>query len=155
MERRLPNQTLQGLNALIDEARRRLENNPDYISLQALEKARDQIRAAVHPKMVDDATGQELALVPTGRSFPTKGAPSQLEAADAVLRKAGEPLPTPIMVERVRSLGGTVGGKDPNINLGSTLSRNEKFVSVKWKGQPAWWFANVPLPFEFGKEAAE
>jgi hypothetical protein len=58
------------------------------------------------------------------------------------------------MIEHARALGAKVGGSNPKINLGSTLSRSEEFKSVRWKGESAWWFKSKPLPSEH-KEAAE
>ncbi len=49
---------------------------------------------------------------------------------------------------RVRALGGTVGGGNPNVNLGSTLSKSEDFKSVRWKGRAAWWLKAKPLPLK-------
>lgn len=139
------NSELRELNRMIQEVEARLARSPDYITLRALERARDEIEAQYHERVVDHDTGAELALVPTGRQFK-KGGPSQLDAAAQALEQAGEPLTTPEMVNRVRLLGAKVGGAKPNINLSSSLSKSEDFQNVKWKGETAWWLANRPLP---------
>jgi hypothetical protein len=143
------NQTLKGLDELIVQTQERLAKNPDYIALRALEKARAEIATESGAKMIDDVTGEELALVPTGRIHRIRAtAPSQLEAAEKALEKAGIPLSTPVLVERVKALGAKVGGDTPNTNLGSTLSRSETVYSTKWKGEPAWWLVGRALPKE-------
>jgi len=150
-------ETLATLDNLIAKVLARISLTPDYIEMTALQKARAAILAASHRKtetFIDDQTGEQLMLVPTG-NFGEK-APSQLEASKMALGQAGEPLTTPQMVERVRALGGKVGGHNPNVNLGSTLSRSEEFKSVRWKGESAWWFKAKPLPaLQSNKEAAE
>jgi hypothetical protein len=145
---------LAGLDALILQARKRLAPNPDYIVLQALEKARAEIAHAAYKatagddEIIDDTTGEVLRIISTGKLAPTHGKPSQLLAAEIALSRAGEPLPISVLVERVRALGAKVGGKTPNINLGSTLSRSEKYESVRFHGSPAWWFKGMPVPDE-------
>jgi hypothetical protein len=152
------NETLAALDALIAKVQARLALSPDYIELTALQKARAEIApvaSRASKAMVDDETGESILMLPTGR-FDGKP-PSQLEAALAELRDSGEPLTTPQLVERVRKRGGTVGGKNPNVNLGSTLSRAEMLKSIRWKGDHAWWFKNRPMPNETSllAEAAE
>lgn len=143
------NETLAKLDDMIAQAEARLALNPDYIELAVLKKARHDIAAAAHrtiTTLIDDQTGEELALVPTGKF--AKHRLSQIEASAMVLTEAGVPLTTPQMVAAAVRKGAKIGGKNPNINLGSTLSRSEEFVSVRWNGESAWWFKNKPLPPE-------
>jgi len=32
------------------------------------------------------------------------------------------------------------------VNVASSLSRDERLISVSFEGQRQWWFANKPLP---------
>jgi hypothetical protein len=152
-------ETLDALDALIAKVETRLALTPDYIELTALRKARAEIDAASHRRtetMVDDQTGERLMLVPTG-DFAKKKAPNQLDATMMVLGQAGQPLTISELISRVRAVGGTVGGKHPATNLGSTLSRSDEIVSVRWRGEQAWWFKSKPLPCQPSllREAAE
>lgn len=152
------NETVATLDALIAKAEARLALLPDYIELMALKKARAEIMAASHRKtetLVDDQTGETILMVPTG-NFSNRR-PGQLEATAQVLTQAGHPLPTPQLVERAVKLGAKIGGKNPRTNLGSTLSRSDDFRSVRWRGEPAWWFKNKPVPQELDSllQAAE
>jgi hypothetical protein len=154
------NETLRALDALIAKVEARLALTPDYIELTALRKARAEINAVSHRRgevAIDDVTGEKFLTVPTGEFAVRSSKPSQLEAALAALSHVGHPLTTPEMVRRVRALGATVGGNNPNTNLGSTLSRAEQVVSVRWMGDAAWWFSGRPVPQEPSllKEAAE
>src|ERR1043166_6484986 len=145
---------LAGLDALILQARKRLAPNPDYIVLQALEKERAEIAHAAYKatagddEINDNKTGGVLHIVAAENLAPPQETPRQLLGADFPLPRAGEPLPISVLVERVRALGAKVGGKTPNINLGSTLSRSEKYESVRFHGSPAWWFKGMPVPDE-------
>lgn len=143
--------TLRELDALIERARSRLAQNPDYIALQALEKARAEIANR-------SVSAESKPVILTQRTFfggPKPKAPSQLEASATALDQAGHPLPTPELVMRVRQLGARVGGSTPTINLGSTLSRSAEFRSVRWEGRSCWWFVDRPLPTESSRRAAE
>ena len=140
--------TLSGLDALIAAVEERLSRNPDYIELMALRKARVEIRHASYrtrETMVDDQTGETMVLVGTG-TFEREATPSQIGASLSILAKVGHPLTTSELVQMVRAAGATVGGKNPNVNLGSTLSRSEELKSVRWRGAPAWWFKHRPMP---------
>jgi hypothetical protein len=134
------------LDALIARAKDRLSRNADYIMLRALERARAEAVAGQLEAAKSDGDAAHAANIT--RLFPAKKAtaPNQLEAAAAVLEAEGQPLPIDEMVLRVKAMGGVVGGKNPNINLGSTLSRSEEFASIRWKGQKMWWFTDRPLP---------
>src|ERR1043166_5830468 len=73
---------LAGLDALILQARKRLAPNPDYIVLQALEKARAGIAPAAHKatpgddEIIDDTTGRVFRFHSSGKPPPHQGKPS-------------------------------------------------------------------------------
>lgn len=138
--------TLRALDALIAQVRERLSANREYVELQALEKARADI---VGKRNAGEARSpspfRKLAEeIVIGRF--KHGEPSQTEAVAAALDEAGEPLTIAELVIKAKALGARVGGKNPRVNLGTTLSKGDRFKAVRWKGEMRWWFADRPLP---------
>src|ERR1043166_9879598 len=78
---------LAGLDALILQARKRLAPNPDYIVLQALEKARAEIAHAAYKatagddEIIDDTTGEVLRIISTGKLAPTDRKSTRLNSS--------------------------------------------------------------------------
>ncbi len=72
--------------------------------------------------------------------------PSQGDAAEQVIREAGRALTTQEVVDGIKSKGAKVGGQDPLINVSSTLSKDDRFISTRWGRSSVWWLRNEPRP---------
>jgi hypothetical protein len=155
------------MKILRQQAHERLYNaNPDYRALVAL----DEAIAKAAPQSTRQAIPappptwlptppphiQGTAIKPIEHwdhlnAFRVKPTgPSHSQATAALLEREGIPLPVSILVPNVRGLGATLTGKDPEINLSSSLSRDKIFRSVRYQGRPCWWFADRPFPGEQG-----
>jgi hypothetical protein len=131
---------LDGMKALHDEIERRLlTTSADYRALIALRKAMHEVKGT----SIADSTRRTR--VRLHRESESTGM-SQADAAAAVLEDRGQPVPIANLVELVTQKGAPVGGKEPTINLSSTLSKDERFKSVRFNGRACWWFANRSLP---------
>ncbi len=128
---------LHGLRSLRHELRIRLSTNPDYLALKEVESA---------IKKIEEVVGKAQKQRTRGKST---GKISQTGAAEAVLKKAGHPLPIGELLERVRSEGAHVGGKEPKTNLASALSKEkDRFRSVIYKETRGWWLTKEDFPGE-------
>lgn len=131
----------QRLEQLRNEALEALRQTAEFRAFAALDDA------------VAALGGDRLGLGPLRRSganaaaaAPVRKRLTQADAAERVLKEAGEPLATPALLDRIAALGVAVGGADPETNLSSSLSRDRRFVSVRIRGRPAWWLEGQPLP---------
>jgi hypothetical protein len=126
----------------------RLSQNADFRALQALgamiRELRDEVAAALAPKK--SAEG-----VDAPKSGPLVGL-SHTEGALKALSHFKRPMPIAELVHILGANGLTIGGKDPPINLSSSLSKDERFESIRYEGRPCWWLRGTPLPI---KEAAD
>jgi hypothetical protein len=67
----------------------------------------------------------------------------------AALEEFGEPIPTPQMVEFIASRREIPEDPDrAKMNISTSLSKDDRFQSVPWRGGRAWWFAKRPIPKE-------
>lgn len=133
---------LHGLDKLITEAQARLAANADFIALKALEKARAEIvgvTAKVQESIIQNVMTELL-------DKPYQKRVSHLDGAATTLEQAGHPLPIRELMEGAISAGAAIGGDNPQVNFGSSLSKSSRFKSVKWKGDYAWWFSDRPIP---------
>lgn len=73
---------------------------------------------------------------------------TQTDAAETALREGEIPLTTPKLLDAIHKLGTLVGGVDPLVNLSSALSKDDRFDSIRWRGERAWWFRDVPPPHD-------
>ncbi len=71
---------------------------------------------------------------------------SQADAAEIALKKAQKPLTTAEVVAAIQEEGAHVGGADPLVNVSSTLSKDERFVSHRWGSASVWWLVGEPIP---------
>ena len=122
------------MRALRDSLRRKLEESEEYRALVALEEA---IAKVVKPLPAASAPKHGVE-----ERRPT----SQAEAAWLALQNAGKPLTIAELIKELSEAGVTVGGANPKINLSSTLSRDERFVSMKWNNSACWWLADRQPP---------
>jgi hypothetical protein len=143
---------LAGLDKLIAETRSKLSLTPDYLLLVALEKARAEFVGARASAQKDFLESLVISSEPEKRI-------SQLKAAEIALDKTGVPMPAATLMEGAIAEGAIIGGDKPLMSFGSSLSKSDKFKSVRWKGEYAWWFSDRPLPASIARirarEAAE
>lgn len=71
---------------------------------------------------------------------------SQGDAAEIVLNEKARPMTSAELLAVVPEKGVTVGGKDAQMNFGSTLSRDPRFYSYRRDGLYYWWLKAKPLP---------
>ena len=71
---------------------------------------------------------------------------SQGDAAEQVLRELDIPVRLSELLAAVEDKGVKVSGADPAANFRSTISRDDRFYSLKHDGQYLWWLTGVTLP---------
>jgi hypothetical protein len=148
---------LSGLDKLIGETQVRLAANPDYIALKAFEKARAEILG------IKGAAPTPAPMVPLHTVYSSTGHPgdhgdgkkvSQLAGAAQSLETAGHPLSAQELMEGAIKAGAVITSNNPLVSFGSSLSKSDKFKSVRWKGKYAWWFSDRPLPAALSRKQA-
>jgi hypothetical protein len=124
------------------QIQQRLMENQDFKALLALDAAIAQVEGKTRIMAIGQqwraltGAGTDNALAPRTRPI------TQVEAAIQALEEAGRPLPTAELMERAKALGAEIGGADPVVNFGSSLSRDKRFVNIRFvTGGRAWWFA--------------
>lgn len=139
---------LDSMLALEAQIETRLLDNPDYRALMALRKAIVEVRGPVQQSKPSERStfyGGGVATAAKQHASPHR-TPSQTEAAYQALCQSSVPLGTHELLEEVRRLGASIGGKDPVINLSSSLSRDGRLQSIKWGDKRAWWFRDRDPP---------
>jgi hypothetical protein len=140
------------MRKLRDEFSRRLMSIPDYRALIALDKAiaeveRTPVRSSSSMPDIQAKPPPEppkhFSLDASTGHFQSHG-----NAAIAVLKRNEQPMPLSALLPLVREEGARVNGKDPEINLSSSLSRNERLRSVRYEGRSCWWLADRPFQGE-------
>ncbi|MCJ8507777.1 hypothetical protein MUU53_07605 [Rhizobium lemnae] len=131
-------ETLSAIKGVRDSIRRKLQSNPDFIALIALDK------------VIAEIEGTSKADANHLRSSATLSIPRSLtqpEAAAKLLEQHG-PLTTADILARIGSFGVTVSGNDPAVNLSSSLSKSGQFQSIRMNGASHWWFKDRELPVQ-------
>jgi hypothetical protein len=134
------------MRKLRNEFVRRLMANPDYRALVALDKAIAEVEGAPEHSIASAPDVQTVRPVLRQSTFPA--VPSQAYATETVLFRHDHPMPLSALLPLVREEGARLSGKDPEINLSSSLSRSERLRSVRYEGRSCWWLANRPFPGE-------
>lgn len=88
-------------------------------------------------KRIVDAAAKRLA---DGKKL------SQGDAAEVVLRMTGLPMNIAELMEAAVEKGAEVRGSDPLSNFRSTISKDDRFYSVKAGSHYYWWLKDKPLP---------
>lgn len=139
--------TLAKLVELRNAAEGRLLQNADYIELLAL-------RQAIAAISGEDPTEPDN-IISISPGSPKKAPPtvdvsglSQSDAAHVLLKALGEPQLIANLVRALNAHGIRVGGANPNINLSSILSKDDRFRSVRYKDRKCWWVEGIPFPGE-------
>lgn len=141
------NPALDALIALRAEAHGRLQENQDYRTLVALDRAIQEItgdKAAPESSVADHPKPK-----PKPNGDASVQGLSQADAAQVLLNQVlHEPVPIARLVSALNAHGVSVGGTNPNINLSSVLSKDGRFRSVKFKERACWWIKGRPFPGE-------
>jgi hypothetical protein len=128
----------------------RLRANPDYVAIQEIDRSIERLSAITSEVAASVPTPIDNTLrVPpvTGILSRARTKVRQGEAAYKAILTAGIPLTIDEIVPAVEQSGAKLTG-NKNINLSSALSRDESFVSVKWRGLNRWWLVGKPIPDE-------
>ena len=134
---------LQDVIELRQKLEARLHNNPDYIAMQELDQVISRLGgSSSFTQHVEKAATSEIR--PSVRAAKV----DQRDASIAAIKARGTPMSTDELIPAVEDAGCKLSGKK-NINLSSALSRDERFVSVSWRGRK-WWLKGLPLPSEGG-----
>jgi hypothetical protein len=131
-------ETLSAIKGVRDSIRRKLQSNPDFIALMALDKVIAEI---------EGASKAEANHLRSSSGLSASRAMTQPEAAAKLLEQHG-PLTTADILARIGSLGVTVSGNDPAVNLSSSLSKSGQFQSIRLNGASHWWFKDRELPVQ-------
>jgi len=70
------------------------------------------------------------------------------DAAEIALTEIGHPLVMPKLLEKAIEYGAEIGGTDPLNNFRSSISKDDRFYSVKRGNIHYWWLKSLPLPPE-------
>lgn len=127
------------LQAMRDELHARLyASNSDYRDMIVLDSAISMARASSEP----------ATRVKDGHYVKVQGDRplSQADAAVAVLEETGEPQTLFDLLDLVTAKGVVIGGKRRDINLSSSLSRDDRLHSLSLGGVRKWWLAGIPIP---------
>lgn len=147
---------LDKIEKLRDEAWQEVMASPALATVRALDDAVEaaggkrlfesqgsRIPAAITSAIFTPALSvRPAAYAGGGEAIPRM---SQADAAEQALLSNG-PLPvTPLMTQAIE-LGANVGGEKPLVSFRSTLSKDDRFYSIKRDGYFYWWLTNVDLP---------
>lgn len=127
----------EGLAKLLDP---RLRDVPEWRAIRAIDRA--LIELAVHVPTVD-------TMIATGdlRASRTRSHPTYIELTNKLLDQKGRPVTTPELLTFVRENRPTVPDDEKaKINITSSLSKDDRFVSIAWGGGRAWWHAHQAVP---------
>jgi hypothetical protein len=141
--------TLEKLTDLRQEVEARLQDNEDFRTYLALTRAIADISGGgFDARLHEPVQGQDQTSRKNGESIDVSSL-SQADAAQVLLTKVlREPVLIANLVTALTAHGVTVGGNNPNVNLSSTLSRDGRFRSVRYKDRMSWWVKGTPFPGE-------
>lgn len=141
--------------ALREAAWQLVTESEAFVAFKALDDA--YVRMGGASRLADDATSfaglTRQAFATATKKMSESRRLSHAEAASIALRKAGEPMMTPALMEAAKDIGADIGGSDPLNNFRSSVSREGSFRSVKKDGASYWWLKDEPLPPEWNEPA--
>lgn len=127
-----------------DELRGGLNAVPEFREYELLESFIAQYESVA----VARASVKQTIIADRPARAPRKKRFTVTDAAGAAIEDVGHPLPLQDLTEALPRFGKTVTGKRPDINLSSAMSRDARFISVRWAGANSWWFRDRELPSE-------
>jgi hypothetical protein len=131
-------QAHQTMMAVLDA---KLKNVPEWIAFRAIDKALVELTA----EPASSANGAIKDRQPRKGAEPS----SYVDLAAEALAEHSEPLSTPKIVEYISARREVPN--DPlkaRVNISTSLSKDERFRNLAWRGGRAWWFANREPPEE-------
>lgn len=152
---------LERTEALREEALAGLYGTPQFRAYKALDDAvhaMGGVRQLTLQGVVtlNDAPLKTAALDKEIRSQRQRRRVSQADGAALVLEEQGKPMPSVTLMPAVADKGINVSsGPNALTNFGSTMSRDERFESVRHDGVYYWWFRGTELPAPFKNEAPD
>ena len=132
------NEVLKSSKARLASLRKKLQASEDFREFEFLQQFVD-----TYP---DFLTNGEKAPATKPRPGKTRKVESSADASLRILEDKGHPVLGRELVGTLPTYGKTVGGKQPVTNLASTLSKDNRFVSVQWGGVKCWWINGRDLP---------
>jgi hypothetical protein len=120
------------LSRLRDELKQRLMRNPDYRALIAIERAIAEL--------------EEQPAVRAESPKPPKKKLTIIRAATQVLKAQVQPLPVHDLLSFLRAIGVKFNGKHPESSLSVSLSRDNRFRTVRYRGKRCWWLSHRSIP---------
>lgn len=127
-----------------DELARKLEANPEYRRLRALERLIAAYQDEPGTPVVAPKPPSQFSLV--GEPEPEASAPRRVEivaaAAAEEIEKRKAPIPTQEMLGLLTARGIEIGGRDPRNNLAAMLSNSKRFLSRRGLG---WYLPTTPM----------
>ena len=131
---------IKSMRAVAAAYEAKLADNPDFQAWKAVNNAIAQIERSEQ--------GTKVAQKPRKRERPKAQEPSRLDLVAELILAARGPLSTNDLLSGLESRGYLIEGKDPAVNLASSLSRSERFQSVTHKGSKGWWLSDRALPMD-------
>lgn len=133
---------MEMMQSIKKELEARLEATEEYRALKAIDAAISQMGGA--------QISRTMPPLIRHRHRPTAELPprpiTQTDAVALVLEETGVMKTTPELVELARARGAIVGGNDPKTSLASSLSRDQRFMTVRIDGKSYWWLSDRPVP---------
>ena len=128
----------------------RLQQSVDYRALEKLDATIHELRETVSVIASDDAVAVTAEAETESNTVPEADAKgkalfgySHANGAYRVFQAFKRPMPIAELVATLNANGLVIGGKEPTVNLSSSLSKDERFQSIRWNGRPCWWLKGV------------
>lgn len=135
------------LTLLRDEALSELQQTKEFAAFIALDDAVSMIGGERLP-IVASLDASVAAFSKIYDRIPSNLTGKRVSQGDATALVLEERGPSQIvdLLNIIPDKGGFVGGEKPAINLTSTLSKDQRFVSIRKNGNYFWWFSGRDLP---------
>lgn len=131
---------------LRDSYKARVEQSADYRAWQALDTAIAQIEEPQHLRLHSTTPDKPKRIRQGRRSYADV-------AYDAICERQ-KPMRTPDILACAVDEGIADPDTKPT-NLASSLSRDDRLVSIQFEGERHWWLAGTPPPGGLGFDEAE
>lgn len=136
---------LEQMAMLRDEAWAAVRETQEYKSFAIIDAAFKHMKAEFQEPVMT-ARGDFPKLV---RRKPTHG-----DIAQKVLIDAKRPLTISSLLDACLDAGMNIAGDDPLASFRSTVSRDDRFKSIKQNGVFYWWLKDVPIPEKWEAESS-
>lgn len=154
----MQNDWLRKAVAMRDEAWHAIKACDEFTAFKAFD---DTVIAlggqSAMPTTVNGHASSEVArvLIERARKAQSDKRSSNADVAERLLSEAGKPTPLNQLMSDMKKQGVEFGGADPLANFRSTMSRDDRFVSLRRDKSYFWWFAGKPTPPEWNEPGAD